>query len=260
MDRARVKLGDKVMIPAVVEKIEYTTEGGVSYKVKPIITTWFDAGEIEALRESTDKYTNATTNLYDSRLAKDLIGISKEAEKLWTFEGVAESVAPKEMSLEEWQEIDRMVQGVAESATTTDCISRKDAIEVVTRAIRDKFSLADWYEQLLEAGEEIEALIESLPPVASKPVTDCISRQQVTDEIKRWRGYLDEDMIERINTRMNMLPPVTPTERTGEWVNSKGEPVNDRYSVYCSRCKAWSEYRDIYCGNCGAKMGGDDNE
>ena len=126
MDRARVKLGDKVMIPAVVEKIEYTTEGGVSYRVKPIITTWFDADEIEALRESTDKYTNATTNLYDSRLAKDLIGISKEAEKLWMFEGVAESVAPKEMTLEEWQELDKAIRGVAESATTTDCISRAD--------------------------------------------------------------------------------------------------------------------------------------
>ena len=98
-----------------------------------------------------------------------------------------------------------------------DCISRQQAVEAVTNTIREKFSLADWYEQLVETGLEIENLIKE-------------------------------------------LPPVTPTERTGEWVNSKGEPVDDRYSVYCSRCKAWSEYRDIYCGNCGAKMGGDDNE
>lgn len=153
MDRARVKLGDKVMIPAVVEKIEYTTEGGVSYKVKPIITTWFDAGEIEAL-------------------------------------------------------------------------------------------------------------IESLPPVALKPVTDCISRQQVTDEIKRWRGDLDEDMIERINTRMNMLPPVTPKERTGEW----GHIVSWTYKGKCTNCgfiHAFIDGHDTqykYCPNCGAKMtkGGDE--
>lgn len=101
--------------------------------------------------------------------------------------------------------------------TTNDCISRKQAIEAVTNTIREKFSLADWYEQLVETGLEIENLIKE-------------------------------------------LPPVTPTERIGEWVDSKGEPVDDNYSVYCSRCKAWSEYRDIYCGNCGAKMGGDDNE
>lgn len=119
--------------------------------------------------------------------------------------------------LKEWQESDKAIQGDAESATTTDCISRQQAVEAVTKTIRDKFSFADWYEQLLETGLEIENLIKE-------------------------------------------LPPVTPTERTGEWVNSKGEPVDDRYSVYCSRCKAWSEYRDIYCGNCGAKMGGDDNE
>ena len=198
MDRARAKLGDKVIIPAVVEKIEYVTMGETSYKVEPI-TTWFDADEIEALRESTDKYINATT---------------------------------------------------------TDCISRKDAIEAVTRAIRDKFSLADWYEQLLETGEEIEALIESLPPVAPKPVADCITRQQVTDEIKRWRGYLDEDMIERINTRMKMLPPATPTERTGEWKHTM------TYYPYCSECEWMPEEDEMthgyynYCPTCGANMGG----
>lgn len=61
--------------------------------------------------------------------------------------------------------------------------------------------------------DEVVAMIENAPSVTSKPIADCISRQQVTDEIKRWRGYLDEDIIERINTRMNMIPPATPTEQ-----------------------------------------------
>ena len=46
-----------------------------------------------------------------------------------------------------------------------DCISRQQAVEAVTNTIREKFSLADWYEQLVETGLEIENLIESLSPV-----------------------------------------------------------------------------------------------
>lgn len=70
--------------------------------------------------------------------------------------------------------------------------------------------------------ESMKEGVEKTQFVDANKKGDCISRQQVMDEIKRWRGYLDEDMIERINTRMNMLPPVTPPERTG-WI-----PVSER--------------------------------
>lgn len=61
--------------------------------------------------------------------------------------------------------------------------------------------------------ESMKEGVEKTQFVDANKKGDCISRQQVMDEIKRWRGYLDEDMIERINTRMNMLPPVTPAVR-----------------------------------------------
>lgn len=38
--------------------------------------------------------------------------------------------------------------------------------------------------------------------------TDLISRQAVIEEIGRWRGYLDEDMIARIRIGIRNLPYV----------------------------------------------------
>lgn len=46
---------------------------------------------------------------------------------------------------------------------------------------------------------------------------------------------------------------------TGEWVDAKGTPTNEMYSVNCSECGEWSEYRTNYCGACGCYMGGEDN-
>lgn len=40
----------------------------------------------------------------------------------------------------------------------------------------------------------------------------------------------------------------------GEWTNKGGEPIKDKFSVYCSKCKEWSEYRTDFCPNCGAEM------
>ena len=144
--------------------------------------------------------------------------------------------------LKEWQELDKAIQGDAESATTNlyDVQLAKDLLGISEEA--EKFQLSE-----------------------ETSTNDCISRQQTIEAFcDDCRGlkpvqceHWDKCKSQKV---LRSLPPATPPERTGEWVNSKGEPVDDRYSVYCSRCKAWSEYRDIYCGNCGAKMGGDDNE
>lgn len=42
--------------------------------------------------------------------------------------------------------------------------------------------------------------------------------------------------------------------RHGKWVGEDGKPKEDSFSVYCSACGKWSEYRTRYCGECGAKM------
>ena len=42
--------------------------------------------------------------------------------------------------------------------------------------------------------------------------------------------------------------------KRGHWTDEAGKPSDEQYSLYCSECKAWSEYRDRYCPNCGARM------
>ena len=45
----------------------------------------------------------------------------------------------------------------------TDLISRADAIEAVKDTILKRFNLADWYEEMLNCGVEIEDRINALP-------------------------------------------------------------------------------------------------
>ena len=47
--------------------------------------------------------------------------------------------------------------------------------------------------------------------------------------------------------------------KRGHWTNEAGKPNDEQYSLYCSECKAWSEYRDRYCPNCGARMESEEN-
>ena len=47
---------------------------------------------------------------------------------------------------------------------------------------------------------------------------DTISRQQAIDEIARWIGYLDNDMIGRIQLGLKRLPSAQP------------EPLSDAYT------------------------------
>ena len=50
----------------------------------------------------------------------------------------------------------------------------------------------------------------------SQPDTDTISRQMAIAEIARWIGYIDEDMISRIQTGLKKLPSAQPKKRTEE--------------------------------------------
>lgn len=52
-----------------------------------------------------------------------------------------------------------------------------------------------------------------------------VSLKQVLDEIARWIGYLDEDMIYRIQTGMKKLPSAHPEDK-------------------CSECDAWNKYKN----------------
>ena len=97
---------------------------------------------------------------------------------------------------------------------------------------------------------------------------ELVSRQAVKDWLKRWRGYLDDDMITRMQIRTIDIPTIEP--KRGKWIND-GKP----YALYqCSVCNDFCTvagyancipekqmYKTMkYCPNCGAEMKRDEDE
>lgn len=100
-------------------------------------------------------------------------------------------------------------------------------------------------------------------------MNDLISRQAVKDWLEKWRGYLDDDMIARMQIGTKDIEPAqlaehthVPERKVGEWIKNEG-----RYGWHCSACGednlyafAWNcdtgknELQDHYCPSCGAKM------
>lgn len=98
----------------------------------------------------------------------------------------------------------------------------------------------------VECPEECNSMLEwaadevAKMPAADVPdrkVGDMISRQAAIEEIARWIGYIDEDMILRIQTGLKKLPPEKP-ERwipVSERLPEIGEHyVSEPCIVYCS--------------------------
>ena len=52
------------------------------------------------------------------------------------------------------------------------------------------------------------------------------------------------------------ISKIPTAEKSGNWVDGRGEPIDDLFSVICSECGEWSEYRTKYCPHCGALMEG----
>ena len=90
---------------------------------------------------------------------------------------------------------------------------------------------------------------------------DLISRHAAIDatyDVLASYSYIDEpgsDVAERVENILKEMPSVQ--QKTGRWlVNSDG------YYPYCSLCKNEPQGRIMtdYCPNCGAKMGGNNND
>ena len=187
----------------------------------------------------------------------------------------------------------------AESATTTDCISRQQAVDAI--------ECVDWYhvnskgelvhgstsdEESWYKAEDIYEAIESLPAVAPdfksfcgvpikeaievleqhkgraevRGLDDCISRSWMVNALQEVNGESDmpsfwhEGMNDAIEEVKN-APSVTPTERTGEWIENatEGQDIDPPY--ICSTCGYAESRRTPFCEQCKAKMkGGTEND
>ena len=85
---------------------------------------------------------------------------------------------------------------------------------------------------------------------------DTISRRVAIDEIARWIGYLDDDMIGRIQLGLKRLPSSQPERKKGKWIPYLPEGL--RYK--CSECESKYETPWHYCPNCESYNGGGQSE
>ena len=81
-------------------------------------------------------------------------------------------------------------------------------------------------------------------------MSDYISREQA---VRSARFIYDSDSQLKALTMMRMLrelPSVTPTERTGHWIDTgSGQECSECHEIQYG----YDSYRK-YCANCGAKM------
>lgn len=103
-----------------------------------------------------------------------------------------------------------------------------------------------------------EALDTAINVLEKEPCEDCISRQAVIDMMNY--GILEDNI--------RKLPPVTPKEKTGKWIEdaNKIDAQFGRHTYICSECGKYAEYfvsgtevwwdriKPNFCPNCGAKM------
>ena len=99
-------------------------------------------------------------------------------------------------------------------------------------------------------------------------MTEYIEKEAAKQEVKRFIGYLDEDMIYRINVALNRLPAADVREnKHGEWIDAEWENIDTgekRKGNRCSICGCGYFRYDIsvntvsdipnVCPNCGADM------
>lgn len=84
---------------------------------------------------------------------------------------------------------------------------------------------------------------------------------QINKNIKR-EDEIIELLIRELVWSQQMQESIEALEQVpkrGHWTDEAGKPNDEQYSLYCSECKAWSEYRDRYCPNCGARMESEEN-
>ena len=218
------------------------------------------------------------------------------------YRGEAE---PKESQGERMTRIVHELSGCdAESATTTDCISRA---EQVTRKLKnpcdsllkadsdeckeqksklDCISRADaiaYIDRVTNSGlgknkslDYIRKYISALPSVTPIAKTQQADTLIIADALRSFaldcgRHVSDRKRAGELREQVlaygaSMCQPVTPTERTGEWISLFD---GNEWFIHCSKCKTQHYEEDLlmggselpnFCPNCGAKMGEMDNE
>ena len=95
-------------------------------------------------------------------------------------------------------------------------------------------------------------------------MSDYKNRDDVITEIKRFKGYLDDDMITRLTIAIDKISSADVVKaRHGHWL------LDSSGAEFCSECGEYpfddgeyhiSGWSSKYCPNCGAKMDEEEQE
>lgn len=146
-----------------------------------------------------------------------------------------------------------------------DLISRQSVMHALEKChkqcCRENDGGDEWihYETTVNELECIPPTQPNLQPTCNQLATDTISRQAAIDQISRWLGYLDDDMILRIQIGLRKLPSAQPECKTGHWVSQNGG------GYCCSECGRYAldevdgnfihvAFKSNFCPYCGADM------
>ena len=116
---------------------------------------------------------------------------------------------------------------------------------MTTEEIIDEIENIRKFNYTLAPDEVFDKVIKALQ---MEPCEDAISRQAVLS-LKQTPGAYGMDID---SSEVEKLPPVTPNQKTGHWIENLGF-----YGVYdytCSCCDKHNDKKTDYCPNCGAKM------
>lgn len=153
------------------------------------------------------------------------------------------------------------INNIQKADTLIIAAALRDFAQDSERNISDRERAGELREQVLAYGASM------CQPVTPKVSEDCISRRDalkpfcITSDGTRipevdCDNFPVEFSVKDIKRHLLSLPPVTPTERTGEWIENapEGQGIDPPY--ICSACGYAESSRTPFCEQCGAKMKG----
>ena len=244
-----MRLIDADVLKQHIDKLPALPDGnfaGSHSALKALINMQPTARPEERTEERTETHTSdciSRSAVYD-RVSRIVSVNHLDPEKMW-FTPIGVKALIKEMPPAQPHLITMMQTGI--KATDAD-----DPYSCGMRnGMRWCMSLIDGKEPLYENCPSAQPE-ERTKTHAETHACDCINIQAAIDEISRWQGYLDDDMIRRIQIGLRRLPSAQPERKVGKW-------TEDNACEFCG-FKPWYE-RDIhtlsYCPNCGADMRGE---
>jgi hypothetical protein len=142
-----------------------------------------------------------------------------------------------------------------------ECLTEKDG-EKMREAIRTLEPREKYITEIDHLRKYISKLETQI--VEQESCVDAISREAMTETFTDFYFVMDDSKgvqheLGRLYDRLNALPPVTPQQKVGKWIDKTMQSGCGVifYNVECSECGESSELSHTsakYCPNCGAKM------